>query len=354
MEYPRIKINLEKVRKNTETIVNRCDNLGISVAGVTKVFCADLKIVKAYIDGGVRYLADSRIENLMNLENIDIPKILLRLPMISEAEEVVQYADISLNSEIETIKALSKIAIEKNTVHKIILMIDLGDLREGLFKDEDIYATVEEILKLEGIELIGIGTNLTCYGGIIPRQENLSRLVELKNCIARKYGIELEIISGGNSSSLHLVFENKIPEGINQLRLGESLVLGRETAFGNRIEGTFDDAFILEVEAIELKDKPSVPIGEIGMDAFGNKPEFIDRGIRKRMICAIGKQDIDLGDIIPLDEDIIILGGSSDHLLLDVTDSKIEYKVGDKIKFKLKYGGILKAMTSIYVKKIYV
>lgn len=354
MGYPRVEVDLNKLEHNVKYIVNKCNSKGIKVAGVTKVFCGDPKIAKAYVDGGVSFLADSRIENLKKLKDFDIPKILLRLPMQSEAEDIVEYADVSLNSEMDTIKILSKKAVDAGKVHKIILMIDLGDLREGYFKEEEIYEAVEEILKLKGIKLEGIGTNLTCYGGIIPREDNVGKLIKVAEKIKNNYNIDLEIISGGNSSSLHLIFNDNMPEGINQLRLGESLVLGRETAFGDRIEDTFDDAFTIVVEAIELKEKPSIPIGEIGMDAFGNKPTFTDRGIRKRMICAIGKQDIDLENIVPVDDDLIILGGSSDHLILDVTNSKIDYSVGDKIRFKLDYGGILSSTTSEYVKRVYI
>ncbi|MEY8304354.1 ornithine racemase Orr [Anaerosalibacter bizertensis] len=354
MGYPRVEVDLNKLEHNVKYIVNKCNSKGIKVAGVTKVFCGDPKIAKAYVDGGVSFLADSRIENLKKLKDFDIPKILLRLPMQSEAEDIVEYADVSLNSEMDTIKILSKKAVDAGKVHKIILMIDLGDLREGYFKEEEIYEAVEEILKLKGIKLEGIGTNLTCYGGIIPREDNVGKLIKVAEKIKNNYNIDLEIISGGNSSSLHLIFNDNMPEGINQLRLGESLVLGRETAFGDRIEDTFDDAFTIVVEAIELKEKPSIPIGEIGMDAFGNKPTFTDRGIRKRMICAIGKQDIDLENIVPIDDDLIILGGSSDHLILDVTNSKIDYSVGDKIRFKLDYGGILSSTTSEYVKRVYI
>ncbi|HHV26873.1 MAG TPA: alanine/ornithine racemase family PLP-dependent enzyme [Tissierellia bacterium] len=354
MGYPRVEVDLNKLEHNVKYIVNKCNSKDIKVAGVTKVFCGDPKIAKAYVDGGVSFLADSRIENLKKLKDFDIPKILLRLPMQSEAEDIVEYADVSLNSEMDTIKILSKKAVDAGKVHKIILMIDLGDLREGYFKEEEIYEAVEEILKLKGIKLEGIGTNLTCYGGIIPREDNVGKLIKVAEKIKNNYNIDLEIISGGNSSSLHLIFNDNMPEGINQLRLGESLVLGRETAFGDRIEDTFDDAFTIVVEAIELKEKPSIPIGEIGMDAFGNKPTFTDRGIRKRMICAIGKQDIDLENIVPVDDDLIILGGSSDHLILDVTNSKIDYSVGDKIRFKLDYGGILSSTTSEYVKRVYI
>lgn len=351
MYYPKIEIDLNKIRHNVEVLVNLCKKNGIEVAGVTKSFCGHPDVAKAFVEGGVKYLADSRIENLIRLKDIKIPKILLRLPMISEAESVVEYADISLNSEFETIKALSKASLAKGITHKVILMFDLGDLREGYFKEEDLFNDIEKIIELKGIRIIGLGTNLTCYGGVIPREDNLGRLVAIANRIKENYKLDLEIISGGNSSSLHLLIDNKRVEGINLLRLGESIILGGETAFGNRIENTYNDAFQLVVEIIEIKDKPSVPIGEIGRDAFGKIPSFVDRGIRKRIICAIGKQDIEFDSIIPVDEGISVLGGSSDHLILDGTDSIKNYKVGDRIRFRLTYGGILRAMTSEYVKK---
>lgn len=351
MSFPKIEVDLQKLKHNVSVLVNLCKKNGIDVAGVTKVFCGNPEIAKVYAESGVRYFADSRIENLIKLKEINLPKILIRIPMISEVNEVVQYADISLNSEIATLKALSIAAEKRGIIHNVILMVDLGDLREGYFDENELYAAIEEVLNLKGIKLVGIGTNLTCYGAIIPSEENLGRLVRITDEIQERYNINLDIVSGGNSSSLHLLIKGKKVKGINMLRLGEALVLGDETAYGNRIENTYDDVFTLESEIIEVKEKPSIPIGEMGRDAFGKVPTFIDKGIRKRMICAIGKQDIDIDSIIPIDNDITILGASSDHLILDGTDSNVDYKVGDIVKFKLTYKGILMAMTSEYVKK---
>lgn len=343
-------INLETIKNNVKSVVGLCNEQGIKVAGVTKVFCGNPKIAKAYIEGGVSYLADSRIENLGKLKEINIPKIMLRLPMKSEVEKIVEYADISLNSELDTITSLSEKALEKGKVHKIILMVDLGDLREGYYDEESLFDSIEKIIELKGVKIIGLGTNLTCYGGVIPTKEILDRLAALEEKVEHKYNLELEILSGGNSSTVHLLSDNEI-DRLNNLRLGESLVLGTESAYGEQLEGTKNDAFTLQVEVIEVKEKPSLPTGKIGRDAFGNVPTFIDRGVRKRMLCAVGKQDIDFGALYPLDEDIIILGGSSDHLILDGSDSKIDYKVGDIIEFRLSYVGILRGMTSEYIKK---
>ncbi|NLJ98847.1 MAG: alanine/ornithine racemase family PLP-dependent enzyme [Tissierellia bacterium] len=351
MMYPKIKIDLKKIEHNVKTIIDLCNKYNIKVAGVTKVFCGHPKITQAYIDGGVSYLADSRTENLAKFKDFSLPKMLLRLPMLSEVGKVVEYADISLNSEVETIKALSEKASAIGKVHKVILMVDLGDLREGYYEEEELYNGVKEVLSLEGVEIVGVGTNLTCYGGVIPEESNLKKLIKIAKTIEEKYNIKMEIISGGNSSNLHLLLAGKRIPGMNNLRLGESLVLGLETAYGNRIHNTYDDAFKLIAEIIEVKEKPSVPTGKIGRDAFGKVPIFKDRGIRKRMICGIGRQDVEPDSLTPIDDGITILGASSDHLILDGTDSNMDYKVGDKIEFKLTYGGILGAMTSKYVTK---
>ncbi|MCK9443037.1 MAG: ornithine racemase Orr [Tissierellaceae bacterium] len=349
MGYPKVTVNLKTIRENVKSVAKLLGE-DIKIAGVTKVFCGNPEIAKAYIDGGVSYLADSRTENLRRLKDLDIPKIMLRLPMISEVEDVVQYADISLNSEIETIRALSEEALKKDRSHKIVLMVDLGDLREGYYEENDLFVAVEEIIKFEGVKLVGLGTNLTCYGGVIPTKEHMKKLARLKKEIENRFNVELEILSGGNSSSIHLLSNYK-PESVNNLRLGESLILGTEAAYGKQLEGTRNDGFKLQVQIIEVKEKPSVPTGEIGRDAFGKVPTFVDRGVRKRMICAVGKQDIDFDTIYPLDEGIIIFGGSSDHLILDGTNSKIDYKVGDIVEFRMHYVSILRSMTSEYIEK---
>jgi ornithine racemase len=203
---------------------------------------------------------------------------------------------------------------------------------------------------MENINLLGIGTNLTCYGAVIPTEETYLKLEGVIKTIDTQLGIQPEMISGGNSSSLWMITNQTIPKFINNLRVGEALVLGRETAYGNPIEGLYDDVFTLEAEIIEVKNKPSMPEGITGMDAFGKKVKFEDHGIITRAILSIGKQDVDCKDLIP-PQGVIVLGCSSDHLIVELKNITLE--VGDTITFKLNYGGILALMTSPYVEKTY-
>jgi predicted amino acid racemase len=350
--YPCVEVDLEKITHNAKTILDLCNKKNIVVAAVTKVFCASNPIAEAMLRGGVTGFADARISNLKKLKDLSSKKLMIRIPMISEASEVVRYSDTSLNSELATIRALNLAAKDLNKTHNILLMVDLGDLREGILI-QDVATTVEEIIKLDNIKLIGLGTNLTCYGGVIPDRENLGKLIKLKLDLEKNFGLSLSVISGGNSSSLYMVMNDTMPEEINQLRIGESIVLGRETAYGVAVPNCYEDAFILKGEIIEIKSKATVPTGNIGMDCFGSKPEFEDKGIRKRAIIAVGRQDIRLEGLTPMDENISIFGASSDHLILDVTDSKKELTVGDIVNFKIDYGCLLAAMTSPYVEKYY-
>ncbi len=351
MVYPAIIMDRSKIVHNTKLLVEMGSKQGIKITAVTKVLCAWSELAEAVIEGGAYALADSRIENLKKLKAFNVPKVLLRIPMLSQVADVVQYADISLNSEIEVIKALNEAAKAKGKVHQIILMVDLGDLREGVWFEK---ATdfVKDIIKLKNIKLMGLGTNLTCYGGVIPSTDNLGTLVKIAEEIEGKYGIKLETISGGNSSSIHLLQKNQMPERVNEIRLGEAIVLGTESAYAKRIEGTYADAFTFAAEIIELKEKPSAPIGEIGLDAFGGKPVFVDNGIIKRAILAAGRQDIKHDGLTPRDKGISILGASSDHMILDITNAEVEYKVGDVVEFDVSYGALLGASTSEYVNKI--
>lgn len=354
MYYPVLEVSLDKMIHNTRSVIEQCGEFGVNVVGVDKVACGSVELAEAMVEGGIEIIGDSRIRNLKKLQDVKAKKMLIRLPMISQVEEVIRYSDISLNSEVKTIKKLSEEALKQGKIHQVILMVDVGDLREGIFNEYEVMDTVEEILNLKGVELLGIGTNLSCYGAILPTKENLGGLLNIKEKIENRFDIKLEVVSGGNSSSYHLIQSGDIPNGINQLRIGTSLILGIVESNETDIKDTYQDAFKLTAEIIEIKEKPSKPIGVTSIDAFGNKPTFEDIGIRKRAICAIGKQDIDPDWMIPEDSSIKVLGGSSDHTILDITDCEKGYDIGDKVTFTLTYVAILKGMTSEYVTKKYV
>ena len=229
--------------------------------------------------------------------------------------------------------------------------MNFGDLREGCLKN-DLIEILKKSLLLSNIKVYGIGVNLSCFGEILPDENNMRELENLVISLEQKFNFKFDVISGGNSSSFLMLNSGNLPVSINNLRFGESIFLGNVPCFEKKIEGLHYDNFILEVQIIEIKEKPSVPWGMVGKyNSFGESVCFVDNGIRKRAIVALGKQDIRLNSITPLDNNIIVLGGSSDHIILDVTDSSYNYKLGDIIKFRLNYSGVLSCMASDFIEK---
>ncbi|MDD3147825.1 MAG: alanine/ornithine racemase family PLP-dependent enzyme [Candidatus Riflebacteria bacterium] len=350
---PRLEIYPDRIRQNTQAIAGQCHRAGVSLACVTKVTAAHQAVAAAMVAGGADMLADSRIENLWKLRQAGMPGpfLLLRLPPVSRAAEVVEVADISLNSSLQTIAALGKEAVIQQRTHKVIIMIDVGDLREGIWPDKAAHL-VKEASTISGIEVIGMGCNLACYGGVIPSVENMTLLVKTVDECRRASGLALPVICGGNSSGLPIMAEGRLPEAVNLYRIGEAIVLGRNVIDRSPWEGTRQDTFIAVAEVIEAETKPSMPIGDRGQDAFGGSQDFVDRGLRKRVICNIGRQDVVVDGITPVENGIIVLGGSSDHLILDVTDAVRQIKVGDEVAFFPGYGALLALSTSEYVQKV--
>lgn len=350
-----LEIDLKKVEENSRRILEICRKSDIDVLGVTKGFTAKPRIVEAMIKGGIESLADSRLENIKMLRDrgFDQSMTLLRIPRLSGVDMVVEYTDCSVNSEYAVIKRLSEEAISRGKKHDVVLMVDVGDLREGVLP-EDALEMARDIAMLKGVRLCGVGTNMGCFGGVLPTLHNLNLLMEIAEDIEKRLGIKLDVISGGGTSSLQLVENGQMPKGVNQLRIGEGLLLGTDTTHGHVIGWLHQDAFLLRTEVIELKVKPSKPIGKIGRDSFGNIPEIVDKGLRKRAIVALGKQDVNVDGLIPIDPNMHVLGGSSDHMIIDVTDMDEDIKVGDQLTFKLNYQGLLFLCNSRYVKKLYI
>ncbi len=348
---PRIEISLAQIRHNARMLSDLYGQKGISLMGVSKATLGDPAIAAAMIQGGVQFIADSRLENIqrMKLAGVSTQFVLLRTAL-SQAEAVIHHVDISLNTELETIRSLSHYAHLNQKIHRIILMVELGDLREGILPD-DLSQVVKTVLALSSIELLGIGCNLACYGGIKPNQQKMQALSELVDALEKEFKIHLEVISGGNSAN-HEWYDSTSKVGrINNLRLGESILLGRETVNRTVIPGLYTNAFKLIAEVIESKEKPSLPFGESCQDAFGQVPTFFDRGIRRRVIIALGRQDVLISGLSP-GEEMEILGASSDHLILDSHHQALA--IGSEVKFNLDYGGLLSAMTSPFVQKQFV
>jgi predicted amino acid racemase len=350
MTAPRLEIDLDKIHHNARTLVELLADRGISVTGVTKATLGSPKIAGTLLRAGVSALGDSRIENIEAMRHARVPAsmTLIRSPMVSQAGRVVTHADVSFNTELDVISKLSSAAQAARRTHGIVLMVELGDLREGIMPG-DLENTVRETLRFPHIALKGIGTNLACRSGVSPDVKKMAELSALADSIDATFGSMLGIVSGGNSGNLLWALSGADTGRINNLRLGESILLGRETLHRQPIDGLHTDAITLVAEVVESKVKPSQPWGEIAQTAFGEEAPATDRGHISQTILAIGRQDIDpCGLHAP--HGIEVLGASSDHLITDSGRSRLP--VGAEITFQLNYSALVRAMTSPFVAKV--
>jgi predicted amino acid racemase len=347
---PRLEIDLGKIEINIRKIIEIYSSGGIAITGVTKGVCGDPDIAALMVECGIRCLGDSRIENIekMRTAGVQARFMLLRSPFLSRIEDVVRYADISLNSELSVIRALSSQAGQTGHIHEIILMVELGDLREGIMPC-DLDQTVDEISKLKNIRLIGLGTNLACLAGVIPDRDKMDRLSSLAESIEKKFGLTLEMVSGGNSANYDWFVSTKDLGRINNLRVGESILLGCETLHRKPIPGLYADAFVLYAEVIEAKIKPSCPTGARAQNVLGESPSIEDRGPMKRALLGVGLQDVFVSGLIPGNR-MEVVGATSDHVILNSGENDL--KPGQEVAFGLNYIALCTAMASPYVKKV--
>jgi ornithine racemase len=299
-------------------------------------------------------LGESRLENAERhrAAGQTAPIWLLRAPVPELADEAVRLTDISLASELDTVLALERASARQGRRHGIVAMVDLGDLREGMMTAE-LPAFVEAVERLTHIDLLGVGVNLTCYGAIVPDEDNLGRLAASAATVERQIGRPLRYVSGGNSGSIGMVVAGRMPAAVNTLRIGETIVLGVDTLTRRPALDLHLDAITVTAPVIECKVKPSLPWGRVAQDAFGERPVSTDRGERRRAICALGRQDAPPEGLRPIDSRIEVLGASSDHLILDVEALERPPALGEGLAFVPNYAATLQLFTSPYVRKVF-
>jgi predicted amino acid racemase len=347
---PRVEVDLDLIEQNTRVLVDRLAPRGIRVTGITKAALGSPGVGAAMLAGGAVGLGDSRVPNLVRLAGLEgsPSRTLIRSPMLSQAGSVVSEATTSLNTDRTVIDALDTAAGRLRRVHGVILMVELGDLREGIAA-EDVLAAAAHVLTRPSLRLVGLGANLACQNGVVPDDTNMAVLSELVEDVEKTHGVALPVVTGGNSANLAWASTTEDVGRIDDLRLGEAVLLGTEPLHRTRLAGLRGDAFTLYAEVIDVRDKPAQPWGARAQTAFGEFPVRTGTGTLRQAILALGRQDTDVDGLVPPDG-ISVLGMSSDHLVLDVGDHAIS--VGDEIAFGLGYGALVGAMTSPFVTKI--
>lgn len=350
-----VTLDIKKLKSNFEYLTNLFKKNNIEWSVVSKILSGNKLYLTELLKFDINQICDSRVTNLKMIKSLNpqIETIYIKPPAKRSIANVVKYADISMNTEFETIKMLSLEAKKQDKIHKIIIMIELGELREGVM-GEDFVAFYESVFKLKNIQVVGIGTNLSCLYGVLPNQDKLIQLSLYEQLIEAKFNRQIQYVSGGSSVTIPLIFQNLLPKGINHFRVGETLFLGTDAYNNKPYEKMNSDVFKLYSEIIELIVKPIVPDGELGTNVEGVGFEFDPKNIGEtsnRAIIDIGLLDVDINHLELVDKSIKIAGASSDMIVIDLDQNIKKYKVGDLIEFKLDYMGTLRILNSKYIEK---
>jgi predicted amino acid racemase len=351
-----IKLYRNKLKENYNFLNTTFISKNIHWGIVSKLLCGNKLYLEEIIALGIPEIHDSRISNLKKIKSIDpsIQTVYIKPPAKRSIEKIVRYADVSFNTEIYTVQMLSYEAKKQGKVHKIIIMIEMGDLREGVM-GEDLIEFYQEISSLPNIEIRGIGTNLNCLSGVMPTQDKLIQLSLYKQLIEANFNIKIPWVSGGTSVALPLLLKNVRPMDVNHFRIGEALFFGKDLFTGLTIEGMRNDVFKLYAEIIEITQKPDTPTGELGENVSGNTFSAANSkdfgGTSLRAILDIGLLDMQPKYLLPDDTNITIVDASSDMLVLDISNSEKQYNIGDLISFNIEYMGALYLLSSDYIEK---
>ncbi|MFT4860506.1 MAG: putative amino acid racemase [Algoriphagus sp.] len=350
-----LTLNKSKLKENYRFLKKMFEEKDVSWGVVSKVFCGNRLFLTELIKLGVTEIHDSRISNLAMVKSIgpDIQTVYIKPVAKQNIGKLVKFADVSLNSELKTIEWISEEAVLQEKKHKIIIMVETGDLREGVMGDQllDFYARVFE---LPNIEIIGLGTNLNCLNGIMPSADKLIQLCLYKQIIELKFNKKIPWVSAGTSVTIPLMRNHQLPIGVNHYRIGETLYFGMDLVEEKVIEGMHGDVFELHTEIIEMHEKPLVPSGVLAPTPQGEVKQIDERLLGKssfRAIVDVGVLDVDSKYLMPNDESVELLGASSDMIIINLGENPKNYKVGDILSFNLKYMGALALMNSDYIDK---
>lgn len=346
-------IHLDKLRYNLTFIREICRKADLQPVWITKGCQAYADILELLVETPGEMLGDVSPANLKRARKRSSGKLMMvQLPDPGRVAAIGACVDVWLVSDPAHARMIAGTAKQVGKHPELVLMVDVGNRREGVLPERTA-DTAAAILAIEGVALVGLGTAVGCYGGYRAGLADMERLVGIARKTETRLQCRFDILSAGSGTMLlELAAQGRLPERINQLRIGAALFVGEMPPTKTALPGLFHDAFILQGEVLETSLKPSIPAGNTGFDAFGKQVVFEDRGSRQLCILNFGLLEVDSYDLTPLTEGLRIIGATSNYTICDTTRCDPQPAMGDLLEFRMAYSSMARAMASDDVTKI--
>lgn len=345
-------IRISDLRHNICFVQNLCAGNAVQLVVVAKGCNGFLPLLRLFHECGVKELAMSKVGDAIKAEPfLSNPPMFLSVPAPQQADSIIRHFGSSLNSEFTTIQALGEAAKRNGRSHGVILMVDIGDRREGVIP-EDLMPLVISILDLRNpfIKILGIGATLGCCCGTLPDRDNMEILVQLAEEMERQGGIPVQSVSLGGSVILPWLESGTLPTRINQVRIGEAILLGNIPTIDKLHQGLSSRGFVLRGTVLEVKKRPSLPAGIQGKDVLGRKLSFVDRGPRLRCLVDFGLVDTYPRGLKSELAGLEFVNSNSDYTIFDITEVDPHLRPGETIDFTLNYQSLIRALHSQHLK----
>jgi predicted amino acid racemase len=194
-----------------------------------------------------------------------------------------------------------------------------------------------------GVALKGIAANFACMENVAPTAGDMALLSRVADNVEGACGPFVELVSGGGSANLPWALGEGSTGRVNNLRLGEAILLGTDPVTGHPISGLHTDAFALYAEVIETRNKPSAIPPASTAPELGILRLVRNNDRQARTILAVGQQDTETSGLT-FPSGIMFIGATSDHTVVGTTKSAVS--VGSEMKMGMNYSALMRAMSS--------
>lgn len=315
-----------KVSENYSRVLSRCGNARVSLLTVLKEGVARRQLLEHFFQAGLTRVGLAHYPAFPCSIPNGVEKVLLYLTPWSDLEAVVCNYDMSLQSDPETLKRLADAAERVQKKHRVLLVVEVGDQREG--------SSIEEAYEMgmlieknhaSSLDLYGIAANFACLNDCLPSSETLLQLAACKNGMEKSFQRPLPILSVGGSDVLQWLAEgNALPPEVTEIRCGTAILLGTYPHSDTTLPDAHADAITLEAEVLECRKKNG----------------------RLRAVMDFGTLDTSPQDVKLPFEGMVFAGASSGYTVFDVTDCPGSFSTGTHVSFLLNFRSLSRAFLS--------